>query len=210
MVGLALVLAACALGEPAEPQESDYKPAAAEFATEADRALDGTRFAAVAVVELADAIVELCLAGGSVEAAIDGFAAPPGDPGDDAIMREVLVAGVVQVCPALSADADAVDAYLSSVRSAIQAAGVDLVLDDEPLLAAGTLVCASLDAGQGVEGAILAAVAILYGLEASSVDDLDAVIDGPQGVAVGATLAAAASLLCPQYQDDVTEFVDAE
>jgi len=208
--GLILGVTACSIGEgaPTVPDDSGYRLEAAEFAAAADRALDGTRFEEVSVGDVAAIIVGLCAAGGSVEAAIDGLAAADGPASDDSIMREVLVEGVAQVCPARSGDAEALDAYLSSVRAAVASSGVDLVLDDEPLIAAGTVVCASLDAAQGVDGAILAAVAILYGLEASSVEELDDVIDGPQGVAVGATLASAAEHLCPQHRPVVAEFVE--
>ena len=207
---LILGVTACSIGEgaPMALDESGYRPEAAEFAAAADRALDGTRFEEVSVGDVAALIVGLCVAGGSVKAAIDGLAAADGPVSDDSIMREVLVEGVAQVCPARSGDAAAVDAYLSSVRAAVTASGVDLVLDDEPLIAAGTVICASLDAAQGVDGAILAAVAILYGLEASSVEELDDVIDGPQGVAVGATLASAAKHLCSQHQQVVADFVE--
>jgi hypothetical protein len=122
-------------------------------------------------------------------------------------VREVLVTGLVQVCPTQTEDASVIDAYLSSVRTAVQTSGVSLVFDDESLIAAGSVACASLDAGAGVDGAVLAAAAILFGVEGSSVAEIEAELDEAQGIAVGAALGSGAVYFCPQHQQTVADFV---
>lgn len=203
-----LAVTACSTGTSTpEGDDGGFGAAAVEFALQADRALDGSRFEDVPAGDLADAIVALCVSGGSIEAAIAGLPTLPGDPADDLIVREVLLTGLVEVCPTQTEDASVTEAYISSVRTAVQSSGVSVVLDDEPLIAAGTVACASLDAGAGVVGAVLSAAAILFGVERSSMDELDEALDTPQGIAVGATLASAAVYFCPQHQELIDDFV---
>ena len=206
VVAMTLVAVACSAGTP-EDLSSGLMPAAIQFAAEADRALDGSRFAEMPADDLAGAIVSLCASGGSIEEVIQGLPAASGDPADDLIIREVIVAGLVQVCPTQTGDASVVEAFLASVRTAIASAGVDLVLDDEPLLAGGTVACASLDAGGGVDGAALSAAAILFGVERSTVVELEGALDDSQGIAVGATLASATIYFCPEHEQIVADFV---
>jgi hypothetical protein len=205
VVAMTLVAAACSAGT-REDSTSGLMPAAIQFAAEADRALDGSRFAEMPADDLADAIVSLCSSGGSIEEVIGELPAAPGDPADDLIIREVIVAGLVQVCPTQTGDAS-VEAFLASVRTAIASAGADLVLDDEPLIAGGTVACASLDAGGGVDGAALSAAAILFGVERSTIEELEGALDDSQGIAVGATLASAALYFCPEHEQIVADFV---
>jgi hypothetical protein len=206
VAAMVLIAAACSTGAP-EVSNGGFGPAAARFAAEADRALDGSRFAEVPPDDLANAIVTLCASGGSIEAVIQGLPAPRGDPDDDLIVREVILTGLVQVCPMQTGDSSVVEAYLASVRTAIASAGADLVLDDEPLIAAGTVACASLDAEGGAEGAALSAAAILFDVERSTIEELESVLDEPQGIAVGATLAAAAAYFCPEHEQIVADLV---
>lgn len=206
VVALALVVLGCSAGT-AEDSGDALGPAATRFAAEADRALDGSRFAEVPSADLADAIVALCTSGGSIDAAIEALPAVPGDPADDLIIREVVVEGLVQVCPSQTGDASVVDAFLASVRTAVATAGADLSLDDEPLIAGGTIVCASLDAGAGAEGAALSAAAILFDVERSTIEDLESALDDSQGIAVGATLASAALYFCPEHEPVIADFV---
>lgn len=206
VVAMTLVAAACSVGTP-EESPNGLMPAAIQFAGEADRALDGSRFSEMPAADLADAIVSLCASGGSIDEVIGGLPAAPGDPADDLIIREVIVAGLVQVCPTETGDASVVDAFLSSVRAAVASAGADLVLDDEQLIAGGTVACASLDAGGGVDGAALSAAAILFGVERSTIEELEVALDDSQGIAVGATLASAAVYFCPEHEQIVADFV---
>jgi hypothetical protein len=206
VVAMTLVAAACSAGT-REDSTSGLMPAAIQFAAEADRALDGSRFAEMPADDLADAIVSLCSSGGSIEEVIGELPAAPGDPADDLIIREVIVAGLVQVCPTQTGDASVVDAFLASVRAAIASAGADLVLDDEPLIAGGTIACASLDAGGGVDGAVLSVAAILFEVERSTIEELEGALDASQGIAVGAILASAALYFCPEHEQIVADFV---
>jgi hypothetical protein len=99
------ILAACsAPSEPGEaPGGTDLRRRAGDFAVTADRALSGTRFESVAADVLADALEAICTSTGgfddAVFSAVADLPAASGDPGDDAVAAEVLVAGVIEVCP---------------------------------------------------------------------------------------------------------------
>jgi len=208
--GAALVALLASCGGTATPTTATtdvLRSSALAFALDADRALDGTRFEDVPVADLADAIVMLCTSDATVGEVIGGLGASDATVEGVEIAREVLIEAMDQVCPTRSGDAAAIDAYLSAARGAITSAGVALAFDDEPLADAGTSVCATLDAGVGAAEAVLVAAAGLYGVEATAVGELDALITGDQGVALGAVLASAATFLCPEHQQVVAEFV---
>ena len=180
------------------------RSAAVEYAASADRAFDGTRFEELAVDEVADGVIAICTGSDPVEEAIevavreiDGVR-PDGDQG---LLREVLATGVGQVCPARSGDGPGVDSYMSALHGSL---GTEF--DDSALIAAGFAVCDVLDAGSPPEGAVLAVVAELFDVEAS-IDRLDEFVEGPTGVVVGATVAAATAHLCPHHEPAVTEWV---
>lgn len=208
VAALALVIAGCGgaavnTTAPADP----LRPAALAFAADAERALDGTRLEGVTDADLADAIVDLCTTDTTIGEEIESLGAVTAEAGDIEIAREVLREAMTQVCPTRTGDAAAIDAFLASARGAIASSEVDLTFDDDPLLTAGTSVCATLDAGLGPGEAILVAAAALYGVEASTLPDLNTLIGGTEGIALGAVLGSAAAFLCPEHQVEVSQFV---
>lgn len=206
---LTVIVVACGGADASSTTASGdpLRPAALEFAGDAERALDGTSFETASSLKLADAIVALCTTDMTVSEAISGFGAGPVSAAESDIIHEVLLQAMSQVCPIRSGDAAAVDAYLAAARDAVASSSVDIAFDDDPLVTAGTSVCATLDAGLAVEEAVLVAAAALYDVNAPRLEDLDALIGGPQGVALGAVVAAAAAFLCPEHQQVVADFV---
>ena len=183
--------------------------AAGEFATSADRALDGTRFADVTPATIAALVVELCSGStplsDDVARGVASVVATEGDSADDAILAEVLVAGVAEVCPQrMAADLSAV--YLASVRFTIDE-GSGVVVGDGVAVTTGLSACAVLDAGDPGD-ALVTIAAALFGVEATLEDLLAGAIDGPQGITAGAVLASAVIYLCPEHAERVEEFVD--
>jgi len=206
VAAVALVVAGCG-GAAANTTADPLRPAALAFAADAERALDGTRFEGVTGADLADAIVDLCTTDTTIGEAVESLGAVTAEAGDIEIAREVLREAMTQVCPTRTGDAAAIDAFLASARGAIASSEVDLTFDDDPLITAGTSVCATLDAGLGPGEAILVAAAALYGVEASTLPDLNTLIGGPEGTALGAVLGSAAAFLCPEHQVEVSQFV---
>jgi hypothetical protein len=200
-VALALVIVAGCGGQ-AATERDPLRADALAFAADADRALDGTDFEGVAATDLADAIVDLCSTDATMDGAIERLG-PAGAPSVE-IAREVLVEALQQVCP--TGDAAARGAFLVATREAMATAGGDTDLGDALLLTAGSSVCASLDAGVGVPDALLIVAAAIYGVEASSLEDLEVTVE--QGVTLGAVLASAASVLCPEHAPAVSDFVE--
>ena len=205
---VALVVAGCGgaaidTTAPGDP----LRPAALAFAADADRALDGTLFEGVTGADLADAIVELCTTDTTISEEIAGLGTPAAEAGDIEIVREVLREAMTQVCPTRTGDAAAIDAFVAATRGAIAASEADVAFDDYPLIVAGTSVCATLDSGLGPGEAILVAAAVLYGVEASAVADLDMLVGASEGIALGAVLGSAAAFLCPDHQVEVSQFV---
>lgn len=208
VAALALVIAGCG-GAASTTTADPLRPAALAFAADAERALDGTRFEGVTGADLADAIVDLCTTDTTIGEEIEGLGAATAVAGDIEIAREVLREAMTQVCPTRTGNAAAIDAFLASARRAIASSEVDLTFDDDPLIIAGTSVCTTLDAGQGPGEAILVSAAVLFGVEASAVADLDTLVGAPEGIALGAVLASAAASLCPDHQVEVAQFVSA-
>lgn len=210
LAALALVVAACG-GATATPTTTDPgAEAALEFAISAGRALEGTRFSALSVEEVADLVMELCAQGGSLLAEVDRTVASivagaaDGDPGDDAILAEVLTAGVAEVCPERAA-ADLSAAFLAAVQVAVEA-GVGAEVDATDLLNAGLSSCLTLD--QGAPGDALVTIAAgLFAVEADEAALLAGAITTEQGVTAGAVLAAAVSFFCPEHTARVQEYL---
>jgi hypothetical protein len=206
---LILVTACGGRAVPATTAAADSREwAAEEFALSADRALDGTRFAEVTPATLAAVVAALC-AGTvplveDVARAIAGIEAPAGPPADGVILTEVLVAGVVEVCPERVA-ADLSAAYLASVRFTIeQGAGVSV--GDEAALTTGLSACAALDGGDPGD-ALVTIAAGLFDAEGTLDQLLAGAIDGPRGTTAGAVLSSAVTYLCPEHAAGVEEFV---
>ncbi|HSM00918.1 MAG TPA: hypothetical protein VK960_00550 [Acidimicrobiia bacterium] len=202
---LTTVVVACGGADASGTTASDehLRPAALEFAGDADRALEGTSLEDVSPTELAETIISLCLTDDTVGEAIAGLGGT-GAAGESEIIEEVLLEGVRQVCPTGAA---AVDSYLAAARDAIASSSVDIAFDDDTLVTAGTSVCTTLESGLGVEDAVMVAASTLYGVDAQRFEDLDTLIGGSQGIALGAALGAAATFLCPEYRNVVADFV---
>lgn len=210
VAALALVVAACG-GTTATPTTTDPRAAAAlEFAVSAGRALEGTRFSALSVEEVADLVMGLCGRPGSLPTDVErtvasiSSGAADGDPGDDAIFAEVLTAGVAEVCPQRVA-ADLSAAFLASVQVAVEAgAGVEIAATEA--LNAGLSSCLTLD--RGTPGDALVTIAAgLFAVEADEAELLAGAITTEQGVTAGAVLAAAVSFFCPEHTARVQEYL---
>jgi len=209
LVALALCIAVGACGSPQPPDSADVRRRAQDFASSADRALVGTRFEGVALGSIATAIEALCGSSApfdtAVFATIAGWDAPDGPAADDQVAVEVLVAGVVEVCPERVGDDAVLERFVSAVREAVEPDTVDELAVTE----AGLLVCDRLDAGAGGEGAVLVAAETLFGVVAPSFDELgEAGLDAEDAAVVGATVAAAVEYLCPVYRPSVMEFLE--
>lgn len=211
VVAAFVVVAACSgTAEPGDTSGPDLRQRAREFAVTADRALVGTRFEGLPADALVDALESICTSAGgfddAVFAAVAGLPAGAGEPGDDAVAAEVLVAGVVEVCPERVGAVDVMSRYLASVLSAV---GDTDALDAVAVMEAGPAVCRGLDEGSGPEGALLRAAEVLFGIVASSYEDLtDAGLTVDRAVVVGATMASAVEHLCPAHRAAVMEYID--
>jgi hypothetical protein len=204
-----LVAACSGTADPGDISGPDLRQRALEFAVTADRALAGTRFEGVPADALVDALESICTSAGgfddAVFAAVSGLPAGAGEPGDGAVAAEVLVAGVVEVCPERVGAVDVMSRYLAAVLAAVDTDDLDTVA----VMEAGPAVCRALDEGSGPEGSLLRAVEVLFGIVASSYEHLtDAGLTVDQAVVVGAALASAVEHLCPQHREAVMEFVD--
>jgi len=211
LVALCVLATACGGAPATTTAPVATRQAAMEYASSADRALDGTRFSDVGVGVIADAVITVCAAAGPLDAAIrDAIAsieAPGGAPVDDEILTEVLTEGAREVCPERSGVEEVIQAYLDAVHVAVAAADSTATVDDQAVLGAGPVACDLLDRGQGPEAALLGVVAALFGVEASSVGDLETALTGSQGVVAGATLAAATAHLCSDHAAEVTAYL---
>ena len=208
VVALVALVAACG-GSPVSTTTADPRLAAAvEYAVSADRALDGTRFSGLTPATVAEVIVATCSGAGSVviavESAVAVVEAPPGDPGDDVILQEVLLTGVGLICPERVA-ADLTAAYLAAIHTTI-ASGAGVAIDDPLAVGVGLAACEALDAGTP-EDALVTVAAGGFGIEATAGEILAGAIDAAQAVTAGAVLASAATYLCPEHESRVREFV---
>jgi hypothetical protein len=220
LLGFAVAASGCS--EPAPPAGGADRLAAAEYALTARRALETTRFGTLGDGWLVDLLVDACGAlkpGGDGDAAIlavVGAASegvPTGDAAEDRILLEVVATGMATVCPeaviaATTIPADAPeDRYLLAVGVAADEAG--MAPDSGVLFEAGGAACRAMDRGAGPERGVLDAAALLFGVEAGGLDELEA--DPRVGVAggrvLGTLLASAAAFLCPEHGERVAAYV---
>lgn len=208
---MTVLVAACSSGsEPAVTAATteSFDAAANEYAISAERALAGTVFERLGPGALASLVVGLCegFGIGAIPATVDGtgLAAPAGD---QEIIAEVLIVGVVQVCPEL-APVDLTGFYLDAVVGTAETAGALGAFDEGDVVRAGPVVCVVLESEAGVEAALLEVVESLFGVAVDDIDSLIGFIDDDQGVVAGAVLAAATAVLCPQYAVAVEAFME--
>ena len=221
---LAMALAGCGgTGAVTTDAGADLLEARAlDYAVSARRALADTRFEGLGDRWLAGLVLEICrdlpdstdpdtlMAG--LLGAVD---APPGSAGDDGILAEVVAAGLAAVCPeavlevADTSPADATGAFLAAALPEMEAAGLGDRWGRDDLLAAGSAVCGVLDGGGTPEAAVLAEIAVLFGVTGDSVAGLSGagLLDAAQGRGVGAVLASAAAFLCPEHRGAVRGYV---
>lgn len=207
-VALVVLLAACT-GAGGAPTTTDPRTLdALEYVRSAGRALEGTRFESVDADSLAAVIVALCAdaasPGTAVPAAVAAIGASAGGSGDDAILTEVLLTGVMTVCPERSG-VDAAATYLAAVDAAVERAR-GVVLAGPVLLGAGLAACDALASGQPGD-ALVAVAAVGFGIEAGLAELLGGAFTSGEAITAGAVLTAAATHLCPQHQARVAEFV---
>ena len=212
-VGLIFTVLLAACGKDGESVATSttgesFGAAAADYAQSAERALAGTAFEAVAPGAIAGVIVDLCegFGIGAIPATIGGFDLPA-SVADQEIIAEVLIVGLVQVCPD-RAPVDLTGFYVDAVAGAAESAGALGALDEGGVVRAGGLVCDVLESEPGVEAALLVVVESLFGVALGDVGSLAGSIDGGQGVVAGAVLASATALLCPQHTAAVEAFME--
>ena len=204
-----LALGAACGGSPVSTTTADPRLAAAvEYAVSADRALDGTRFSGLTPATVAEVIVATCSGAGSVviavESAVAVVEAPPGDPGDDVILQEVLLTGVGLICPERVA-ADLTAAYLAAIHTTI-ASGAGVAIDDPLAVGVGLGACEALDAGTP-EDALVTVAAGGFGIEATADEILAGAIHAAPAGTAGAAPAPAAPSLGPEHKAGVEEFI---
>ena len=213
-----VLLAACGgagITTTADPGADLLEGRALDYAFAARRALAGTRFEALGDEWLGDLILELCRGlpeaadpEALVAGALESVPAPAGDPGDDVILLEVVAAGLAEVCrgavlgAATTAPEDATGAFVGAALPEIEAVGLGDRIGPSELIAAGTALCAVLDGGGTPEAAVLAEIAVLFGVTGDSVAGLSesGALSETEGLAAGGVLAAAAAFLCPEHR----------
>lgn len=220
LLALASVTASCAGDEPPVVTASPRAAHALDYAASARRAILGTRFEVLADRDVADLIVGVCEdlessrdPDATVLGAVASVEVPAGEPVDDEIFTIVVAEGVASVCPdevqaaSLRGEAltDPEGAFLAAAGPAAEGSGVGRA----GLLAAGTEVCDVLGAGGSPEDAVLAEIALLFGVVGSSWADLSAsgALGEHQALLAGTVLGAASSLLCPQHRDAVATYL---
>ncbi len=208
---MTVLVAACSSGsEPAitVTTTESFGAAANEYAISAERALAGTVFEQVGPEALAGLVVGLCegFGIGAIPATVDGIGLAA-SVGDQEIIAEVLIVGVVQVCPD-GAPVDLTGFYLDAVVGTAETAGALGAFDEADVVRAGPVVCDVLKSEAGVEAALLEVVERLFGVAVADIDSLVGSIDDDQGVVAGAVLASATAVLCPQYAAAVEAFME--
>lgn len=208
----ALIGTACGGGTTGGTDDLDLRLRARDFAATAQRALAGTAYSGVSATDLGGAIEAVCLSSTPFDAAVLVSVADldvaDATPADDAVAVEVVVAGVVEVCPERVSAEGLLDRYQQIVVAAIGEGVVDeLIVRD-----AGPAICAALDASSGSipsgELGVLVAAEELFGIVAPTFAELpSAGLDPDKGHVVGVVLAAAVDYLCPHHYQAVIEFL---
>jgi len=205
-----VLVAACSSGSepPVITTTESFSAAANEYAISAERALAGTVFEQMGSEALAGLVVGLCegFGIGAIPATVDGIELAA-SVGDQEIIAEVLIVGVVQVCPD-RAPVDLTGFYLDAVVGTAEAAGALGAFVEGDVVRAGPAVCDVLKSDAGVEAALLEVVARLFGVAVDDINSLVGSIDDDQGVVAGAALASATAVLCPQYAAAVQAFME--
>ncbi|MEX2323868.1 MAG: hypothetical protein WEA29_08895 [Acidimicrobiia bacterium] len=209
---VAVVLTACGGDGTGATNDIDLRLRARDFAASAGRAFAGTAYEAVSPGDLARAVEAVCLSTAPFDAAVlsavAGIGAVDATPTDDGVAVEVVVAGVVEVCPERVSPEGLVGRYQQVVLDTIGDGIVDAIIVRD----AGPAICAALDAAGGSiptgELGVLVAARSLYGVVASTFADLPAAgLDPDRGAVVGVVLAAAVDYLCPRHFEAVMEFL---
>jgi len=212
LVAIVALLVACGGGGAASPTTvggvGEIDRAAAEYASSAMRALDGTAFDVVEASDLSGVIVDLC--DGLGVGAMGVAAADTGIVADDAdllIFLEVLRTGLDQVCEDRVV-VDFTSIYLDTLDRALAALGIESGYDEVAAIRAAPLVCGQLDAGHGVEGALVAIFGAMFG-DSDGVPPAESLpaAGGDVGAVAGAVLASATALLCPEHMGAVETFM---
>jgi hypothetical protein len=195
---------------------------ALDYAYSARRALEGTRFQSLGDEWLGGLVLEVCrgLPGAAdpealVAAALGAVEAPAGAPGDDAILVEVMGAGLAEVCPetvlaaGTTGAADASGAFVAAALPEIEAAGLGSRIGPIEVTAAGSALCTVLDTGGSPEEAVLAEIVVLFGVTGESMAALSesGALDESESRVAGAILAAAAAFLCPDHRPSIQEYL---
>jgi len=208
---LALAVAAAACSGDAAPvttvDPTSREAAAAEYAVSALRALDGTDAAGMTAADVSDLVLEACDrvdGGATAAAAATEVAAPTADP---ALLGEVVEVGVGLVCPDEPPTAiDLIVQYEASVNLALASAGIPLPEDAVGVLQAGPVTCDAFFTGGSAEQALLAAAGTLFDVPAASFDDLRS-LTREEGILLGAVVASATAILCPEHDAAMREYL---
>lgn len=203
-----LLLAACsAEAAPTTLPPPPLERLAASYAATAERAIADTAFTESGADIVAAALVELCegLGGGAV-AAVSNQLGPTAPDGDVAIMEEVLTVGITQVCPERGGT-ELSRIFVDAVAGAVQAADGS-VFDEPSAVRAASVACTVLSDGEGADAALVAIAASMFDLAVADAPGLEGALDPEQGVVVGAVLAAAAAMHCPQHAAAVQSFLE--
>ena len=182
--------------------------AAAEYAASALRALEGTDAEGMSVADVSALLLQACdrlddgaSAGG---AAIDVAGSTP----DPALLTEVVRVGVGLVCPEEPPTAiDLIIEYEASVNVALVSAGVSLPEDPIGVLQAGPVTCDAFFTGGSAEQALIAAAGTLFDAPAMSFDDLRSLTQ-EEGILLGAVVASATAILCPEHEATMRGFLE--
>lgn len=182
--------------------------AASEYAASAQRALDGTAAEGMTISEVAALVLQACdrvdAGAGAAVAATEVAASTP----DAGLLTEVVAVGVGLVCPDEPPTAiDLIVEYEASVNLALASAGVPLPEDPIGVLQAGPVTCDAFFTGGSAEQALLAAAGTLFAIPSASFDDLRS-LSQEDGLLLGAVVASATAILCPEHESSMREYLE--
>lgn len=210
LLAVALLGAACADDGPTvttiDPRSREA--VAGDYAASALRALDGTAAEGMAASAVSALLLAACdrVDGGvpAAEAAVEVSATTP----DPALLAEVVEVGIGLVCPdEPPTSLDLIVRYEASVNLALMAAGVGLPEDPVAVLQAGPVACDAFSTGGRAEQAFVGAAGTLFGVEAGTLDGLRALSE-EEVLLLGAVVASATTILCPEHEAAMREFLE--